>query len=88
MEMEKTITRCLCKVLEGLSLNNTLELPDAVVTLEKKAAEKEAKEASGNKGKGKGKRVNELTSMLEELVKEIGEDDDGVGLGSDDESEK
>lgn len=32
-EMEKTVTKCLCKVLDGLSQNETINLPDAITKI-------------------------------------------------------
>ena len=66
--MEKTITKCLCKVLEGLSLNKALELPDAVQIIERKAEER-------RQSKSDKREVNEFSEMLEELVKEAKTDD-------------
>lgn len=40
-EMEKTVTKSLCKVLEGLSLNERISLPDAIETIDKVAKEKD-----------------------------------------------
>lgn len=64
IEMEKTITKCLCKVLEGLCMNENIALPDAVQIIEQKAE----KVRLNSK-----KKVNEFSSLLESLVKEANE---------------
>ena len=58
--MEKVVTKCLCKVLEGLSLNDQIQLPDAIDLIEQKAKEKEA----SNPERGQ----NEFSALLDELV--------------------
>ena len=37
MAMEKTVTKCLCKVLDGLSQNAMIALPDAVEAIAERA---------------------------------------------------
>ena len=58
--MEKTVTKSLCKVLEGLSLNENISLPDAIQIIEEQAKEREL----ANPGKGK----TEFSTLLDELV--------------------
>jgi hypothetical protein len=58
--MEKTITKSLCKVLEGLSLNETINLPDAIQTIDKLAKERD----SVNQDKYR----TEFSALLDELV--------------------
>ena len=36
-EVEKTVTKCLCKVLEGFAHSDLINIPDAVDTIAKKA---------------------------------------------------
>lgn len=56
--MEKTVTKSLCKVLEGLSLNENISLPDAITTIEEQAKEMDKE----------GKSRTEFTALLDELV--------------------
>ena len=58
--MEKTVTKSLCKVLEGLSLNTEIDLPDAVQIVEKQAKEREASHPEWQK--------TEFSQLLDELV--------------------
>ena len=58
--MEKTITKSLCKVLEGLSLNETINLPDAIQTIDNLAKERD----SVNQDKYR----TEFSALLDELV--------------------
>ena len=39
INMEKIVTKCLCKVLDGLSQNELIQLPDAVDQIAQKANE-------------------------------------------------
>lgn len=71
-EMEKTVTKSLCKVLEGLSLNEKISLPDAIETIDKLAKERD----QGNPDRYR----NEFTTLLDELVgkaKEVDGDEEG-----------
>ena len=58
--MEKTVTKSLCKVLEGLSLNENISLPDAIELIEESAKEREL--AHPERGR------TEFSSLLDELV--------------------
>ena len=59
-ELEKTVTKTLCKVLEGLSLNEQISLPDAVEAIDKLAKEREKENAD--------RRCTEFSALLDELV--------------------
>ena len=59
-EMEKTVTKSLCKVLEGLSLNEHISLPDAVDIIEEKV--KESHIANPHR------QQTEFSTLLDELV--------------------
>lgn len=59
-EMEKTVTKSLCKVLEGLSLNENISLPDAIQVIEEQAREREL----ARPGQGR----TEFSTLLDELV--------------------
>ena len=72
-EMEKTVTKCLCKVLDGLSQNEMINLPDAIEKIQERAAKRKD-----------NKRQNEFSKMLEELAA-ISKDDDTDMESSDDE---
>ena len=57
--MEKIVTKCLCKVLDGLSQNELISLPDAVELIAEKAKQAE----QSNK-----KPVNEFSALINELI--------------------
>ena len=55
------MTKSLCKVLEGLSLNTSIALPDAIAVIEEQTQKKD--QAYQEKYK------NEFTLILDDLVK-------------------
>lgn len=59
-EMEKIVTKSLCKVLEGLSLNQNINLPDAIQIIEAQAKERELAQPD--------KHRTEFSALLDELV--------------------
>ena len=82
MEMEKTVTKCLCKVLDGLAQSSMISLPDAVDAIAERA--KQAEQASK-------KRVNEFSALVQEIVtasKTDQELNDGAGLTDESDSEQ
>ena len=79
--MEKTITKSLCKVLEGLSLNQEIDLPDAIQTIDSLAKERDLANPE--------KYRTEFSALLDELVgkakdieeeEESGEEDEDVDV--------
>lgn len=58
--MEKTVTKSLCKVLEGLALNENIALPDAVKVIELQAKERELAHPEWYK--------TDFSNLLDELV--------------------
>jgi len=65
------VTKSLCKVLEGLALNENIALPDAVKVIEEQAKERELSHPEWHK--------TEFSTLLDELVgqaKAAGEDMD------------
>ena len=56
------MTKSLCKVLEGLSLNESIALPDAIITIEEQAKQRELNNP--------GKHKNEFSALLDELIGE------------------
>jgi len=66
--MEKTVTKSLCKVLEGLSQNPSIALPDAVNDIEERA-----------KQRGSGGAVGQqsgFSALLDELVGQVKDTDE------------
>ena len=84
--LEKTVTKSLCKVLEGLSLNTSIALPDSIAIIEEQAKIREL----ANRDKYK----TEFTALLDDLVKlahQKGENNDDAEMentDSDDEVQK
>ena len=78
-EMEKIVTKCLCKVLEGLALNENISLPDAIEIIERQAKEREM--AHPERGR------TEFSSLLDELVGKASKEED-ADLTDEDESDE
>lgn len=78
-EMEKTVTKSLCKVLEGLSLNEKISLPDAIEAIDKLAKEREKENPDRHR--------NEFSALLEELVGKVKEGEDEEEGSEDDDDE-
>ena len=66
-EMEKTVTKSLCKVLEGLSLNDNISLPDAVDYIDMKTKESAEKNPE--------RQRTEFSTLLDELVGQARKED-------------
>lgn len=69
--MEKIVTKSLCKVLEGLALNESINLPDAIELIEVQVKERDAANPE--------RQRTEFSTLLDELVgqcKEEPEEDD------------
>lgn len=77
--MEKIVTKCLCKVLEGLALNENISLPDAIEIIERQAKEREM--AHPERGR------TEFSSLLDELVGKASKEED-ADLTDEDESDE
>ena len=79
--MEKTVTKCLCKVLDGLSQNDLIHLPDSVEIIFERAKQSEHL----NK-----KPVNEFSALIQEMVnasKKEREEHEDVKISDESESE-
>ena len=78
--MEKIVTKSLCKVLEGLSLNEKISLPDAIQIIEAQAKQMEL--AQPERGR------TEFSALLDELVGMAPKDDDADASDEDSDEEQ